>query len=1315
MEFPIIIGLVLAVLCGVPLLIGFAIGQAVERRRWIRSGASAPHIPAQHGYPTPYGQAPQHPQAAYAPQAAQSSQQAPQEDPWVRPAEDQEQAEPQGAAGFHEAPEPADPADSPGPAEPAEPVAPGPPAEPGPEPAPYVPWQEKAPEQAEPAPAFHPRPHPHRQPSAAHSAPLPAEHAPARKTPEQLAAEKKRRERRNINVALYIGGLLLVAAALSFIAVVGDPVLTAVSLGTVCLAFTAGGFLIARFSTVLRPAGISLYGTGLALLPVLALPLDEAIIHDELLTWLVISAAGTAVYLHGAVALDSRILGYLVIPFLYSTVFAATAAVRPALFWALLVVIAVSSVLQLAMALWGSRVPQVLSKPFGQLHVAVVPGVLAAALVMFDQLSHDEFAALFGVAGVYYLASSWQCVTHAGRLAQRIAARPLWLLAAMLLLGDRGMDSLGLLTVLVGIMAVLYLAVSHVPGFTVAQWARADRRFSLLLVLGASALVQLSGLPQGPLDSTGHAWMIILAVITVGVAAQSLLITRDTAPATAPPGWQLAIRGVLVLSLLAALPENIWWTVVWALIWLLGEFALSLRPWRAVWQRAAGAVTVGAFGLALGRALEDPLLGDRLALAATTLFAVACAVLLGVASRRSHQLGAGPRRELGEAWSWAALFIPAAALGAVLYPLGELTTVLHLLVAAAVLYGILVMTSGPAAAVGDQDEVPSTSIARAGAFTGYALIGAIAVDRLYGSAQDQAALLLAGALTLLGAEVLSAVLLRRGGPTQYVPVRTWMPLHLSSNLLWLAVVNAVLAATGGDGALYWATAAPWALSALALLWRADLRVPQRLLIAPALYVAGAAVMMLAGLVSADRPWWAALILGGAGLLLVVLCLRHVSLPPVALTLPACAALSGSLLMLGPLEAADASAGLRLYVVPAAAFLLSLLAGIGTMALSSAQQTRMVLIASTGAMTLLASLVPVITAPAADPPGLGWMVPAMHALLMTAALWGGPHSVRVIAALIGSLAMPASLLFAWGQHEPITATTAAVAVLLMLAGLLVSESLLSRAPNEPHLFLGTGAAVLAVLVVTSHRPLPAGDSTLLLQVAPFAGAAALLTHGLVRGHRGALWAGALLPVAAPVPEEAMHLFWLLPVLHALVFMAELDRSGPAQRAQCCFFGALGLPASWLYAWVRTEELSQVSVSVTLLLMMVTLMVSEFVLAARQELPGHLPEAGGTVALGQGLFFGAGGAVATAAALVSFLGDSILAEVAPLAAAAGLLVCALLRSDRMGLWWAATLIVLSVLWWLRSFTVLLLVTLAVLIIGAAIRRLIVITRREVTSGG
>lgn len=1279
MELLIIIGLVLALLCGVPLLIGFAIGQSVERRRWRRSGAIAPHTAPQQAYPT-----------LYAPQA-------PEQEHWP-PAEPREPAPYVPGPDHHAWQQPDDTHThrSVQPAQPAQPAAPtGPFGSEGPAQEHLVPWHQQAPAQN----------------AVVQNAV--AQRTSEQRTPEQLAAEKKRRERRNINVALYIGGLLLVAAALSFVAVVGDPVLTAISLGAVCLAFTAGGFLIARFSTVLRPAGISLYGTGLALLPVLALPLNDSLIHDALLTWMIISALGTVVYLHGALTLDSRILGYLVIPFLYSTLFAATAAVRPALFWALLVIIVISSVLQLAMALWGPRVPHVLSKPFGQLHVAVVPGVLVSALVMFDELSRYEFATLFGVAGVYYLASSLQCVTQAGRLAERIAARPLWLLAALLLLGDQALKPLPLVVLVVAFLTVLYLAVSHIPGFTVGRWARADRRLTLVVVLAVSALSQLTVLPYGALDGWEHAWMIGMAVLTVGVCAQSLLITRDTAPASAPLGWQLIIRGFLVLSMLAALPENIWWTVGWALIWLLGEYALSLRPGRAVWQRAAGTVTLGAIGLALGSALGDSQLAHRLALAAVTLFAVACAVQLAVAGRRVCALGATPRRQLGESWAWAALFILATALGAEVYPLGELTTVLYLLGTATVTYGIVIMTAAPAAEVGGHSDVPWLSIIRAAACIGYALVAIRSVDLVGAGAQDQAALLLAGALILFSGEVLSAIWLRLRGPVAGVAVRTWAPLHLSSNLLWLATVNAVLAGTAIDGALYWATALPWAVSAPALLWRVDIQGAQRLLVAPALYAFGATVMMLVGLVSADRPWWAALVLGAAGVVLVVLCLRHIGLAPVALALPACAALSGSLLMLGPLEAADASSVLTLYAVPAAAFLLSLLAGVGTTVLRPVQQVRTVLVVS-GVVALLASLVPVIAAPTADPAGLGWTVPSMHVVLLAAAFWGGTHSVRLPAALIGSLAVPASLSFAWAQHEPLTATTAAVAMLLMLAGLLVSEPLLSRMPNESHLFLGTGAAVLAVLVIISHQSLPAEVSPMMLQVSPFVGAAALLTHGLVRGHRGALWAGALLAVAVPVPEEAQHLLWLLPVLHALVFMAEMDRSGAAQRARCCLIGAMGLPASGVYVWARTEELSQVSASVTLVVMVVALMVSEFVLAARGELPSQVPRADRTAARSDGLFFGAGGAVATAAALVSFLGDSIFAQVAPLAAAAALLVCALLRSNRMGLWWAATLIVLSVLWWLRSFTVLLLVTLAVLIIGAAIWRLIAINRRDVSSG-
>ena len=187
MELLIIIGLVLALLCGVPLLIGFAIGQSVERRRWRRSGAIAPHTAPQQAYPT-----------LYAPQA-------PEQEHWPP-------AEPREPAPYVPGPDPhawQQPDDththrSVQPAQPAQPAAPtGPFGSEGPAQEHLVPWHQQAPAQN----------------AVVQNAV--AQITSEQRTPEQLAAEKKRRERRNINVALYIGGLLLVAAALSFVAVVG--------------------------------------------------------------------------------------------------------------------------------------------------------------------------------------------------------------------------------------------------------------------------------------------------------------------------------------------------------------------------------------------------------------------------------------------------------------------------------------------------------------------------------------------------------------------------------------------------------------------------------------------------------------------------------------------------------------------------------------------------------------------------------------------------------------------------------------------------------------------------------------------------------------------------------------------------------------------------------------------------------------------------------------------------------------------------------------------------------------------------------------
>ena len=85
--------------------------------------------------------------------------------------------------------------------------------------------------------------------------------------------------------------------------------------------------------------------------------------------------------------------------------------------------------------------------------------------------------------------------------------------------------------------------------------------------------------------------------------------------------------------------------------------------------------------------------------------------------------------------------------------------------------------------------------------------------------------------------------------------------------------------------------------------------------------------------------------------------------------------------------------------------------------------------------------------------------------------------------------------------------------------------------------------------------PAGGAELFLQTAPLAAGVVLALCGMLRGHRIALWAGALFPLLGPVPEALPVLVWLLPLLHGVVFLVELRRSGTVHRAQCCLFASI----------------------------------------------------------------------------------------------------------------------------------------------------------------
>lgn len=173
------------------------------------------------------------------------------------------------------------------------------------------------------------------QPTTAHRQPgdlaYPPQSTAVPRTPAYPApatAPSTRSEFRAINIALYIGGLLLSAAALAYVSVLQSPVFTAVSLLVAYVVFAVVGFVLAERVSVLKPAGMALFGTSLAILSVAAVPVNDAFIGDGRLTWLLTSLLGLSVYSAAALRLDSRVLGYLAVPFFYSALFSSTAVLQ---------------------------------------------------------------------------------------------------------------------------------------------------------------------------------------------------------------------------------------------------------------------------------------------------------------------------------------------------------------------------------------------------------------------------------------------------------------------------------------------------------------------------------------------------------------------------------------------------------------------------------------------------------------------------------------------------------------------------------------------------------------------------------------------------------------------------------------------------------------------------------------------------------------------------------------------------------------------------------------------------------------------------
>ncbi|MEV4902794.1 hypothetical protein AB0K08_15825 [Citricoccus sp. NPDC055426] len=399
-------------------------------------------------------------------------------------------------------------------------------------------------------------------------------------SPQEQAEAKERRDRRNVNITLYTACLLLVAAASLFIGAALPATARLAGLAVVVGLFYAGGLVVHAVSRTLRPAATAFTGTGLALLPVAGVALDLLVVHRPEVSWLLTSAVGTVLMVVAALRLDSRVVAYLTVPFLLSTVMASGAAVQQGMAWALIASIGLAVLMAWLSVDAEDRhpwLPPAYREATARTHQWIVPGAVAAGLLLGVWIEPVQMFLLLLAACAYY-ATVAVIGPPRYRLASVYAVRGGLLLALIAWAVMLEWSVSVTLTVL-----VVYLCL-QIP---LARWGRGAQGY----------------LPAGTAALTDHGISWVLAVLSalaaqIWVAGLAWSGLRGAAGAAGAGGGEGAGYGEGAGGAVLELVPGLGWpavlvvvtTAVYSLVFLRAVPAVEVAP--LVWQATTPLSTV---------------------------------------------------------------------------------------------------------------------------------------------------------------------------------------------------------------------------------------------------------------------------------------------------------------------------------------------------------------------------------------------------------------------------------------------------------------------------------------------------------------------------------------------------------------------------------------------------------------------------------------------------------------------------------------------------------------------------------------------------
>lgn len=334
---------------------------------------------------------------------------------------------------------------------------------------------------------------------------------------KELQAQKDKDTLRNLNILLYVGSFLIVAAAALFVTLVMPASVKLTCLIGVVLAFYGSGMVLHARSERLRPAALAFVGTGLAILPFVGFALTALGSVSGQAAWFVTSCVGLVAYGLAALRLQSELISYLSMAFVLSLALSSVSTLGMSMMWYFIVLMGVALVCSCAAILWPRQLPQSFVRAVTQTGRLTTPVALGASMLVMADADLLMYEVLFACAAAQY-AIEWVLTrTWPREMAVRVLLHAFALLMVADVLTRSGAN--GSDFQFVGVLAAS-LAAALQAAYSVLRSAHKVAAANVMeqIWIGAGILAMVCLLPFW-WTASHPSWWVTISLSVIGVLA----------------------------------------------------------------------------------------------------------------------------------------------------------------------------------------------------------------------------------------------------------------------------------------------------------------------------------------------------------------------------------------------------------------------------------------------------------------------------------------------------------------------------------------------------------------------------------------------------------------------------------------------------------------------------------------------------------------------------------------------------------------------------------------------------------------------------